>query len=103
MKLDAEGSELFVLRGAENSLARLRPAIIMEVNTVLLEQGGKPAMSVAQFLIERDYRLFWLEFRRLAAWDPAKHAEFFEALCLPAERAGKILERLASAGFALNG
>jgi FkbM family methyltransferase len=99
MKIDAEGSELAVLRGAETSLKKFRPSLIMEINTVLLEKGGKSPESLADFLIERGYTLFWLEFRRLVAWDPAKHANFCEALCLPEERAAEILKRLSSRGF----
>jgi FkbM family methyltransferase len=99
MKLDAEGSELAVLRGAQSLLEKFRPSLIMEINTILLEQGGVSPSGVADFLLERGYRLFWLEFRRLEPWDPAKHVDFCEALCLPDERAAEILKRLARGGF----
>ena len=99
MKLDAEGSELAVLRGAQSSLEKFRPVLIMEINTILLEQGGISPSGVADFLLERGYRLFRLEFRRLEPWDPAKHTDFCEALCLPSERAAEILKRLARRGF----
>ncbi len=99
MKLDAEGSELAVLRGAQTSLEKFRPSLIMEINAVLLEQGGVSASGVADFLLERGYCLFWLDFRRLEPWDPGKRTEFCEALCLPGERAAAILKRLAREGF----
>ena len=99
MKLDAEGSELAVLYGARNLLEKFRPALIMEINNTLLEQGGISPSGVADFLLEREYRLFWLEFRRLEPWDPAKHMNFCEALCLPGERAAEMLNRLARAEF----
>jgi FkbM family methyltransferase len=99
MKLDAEGSELAVLRGARSALEKFRPFLIMEINGILLEQGGISPAGVANFLLERGYRLFRLEFRRLEPWDPAKHTDFCEALCLPGERATEILKRLAKAGF----
>jgi FkbM family methyltransferase len=99
MKLDAEGSELAVLRGAQSMLEKFRPILILEINTVLLEQGGVSPAGVADFLLERGYRLFWLEFRRLEPWDPAKHTDFSEALCLPGERAPEVLKRLAREGF----
>ena len=59
----------------------------MEINAVVLEQGGTSPSGVADFLLERGYSLFRLEFRRLEPWDPAKHMDFCEALCLPGERA----------------
>ena len=99
MKLDAEGSELAVLRGANTLLEKFRPILIMEINTILLEQGGISAAGVADFLLERGYRLFRLEYRRLEPWDPAKHTDFCEALCLPGERAAEVLKRLTREGF----
>jgi FkbM family methyltransferase len=101
MKLDAEGSELAVLRGAQSSLDKFRPALIMEINTVVLEQGGVSPSSVADFLLKREYSLFRLDFRRLERWDPATEPDFSEALCLPGERAAEILRRLAREGFDL--
>jgi len=99
MKLDAEGSELAVLRGARSSLEKFRPILILEINSVLLEQGGASPSGVAEFLLERQYRLFRLDFRRLEPWDPAKHVDFCDALCLPGERAVDVLNRLAKEGF----
>jgi hypothetical protein len=99
MKLDAEGSELAVLRGAASSLEKLRPALIMEINAVVLEQGGASSSGVAGFLLDRGYSLFRLDFRRLEAWDPANPPAFCEALCLPGERAAGLLKRLEKAGF----
>jgi FkbM family methyltransferase len=100
MKLDAEGSELAVLRGAQSLLEKFRPSLILEINTALLEQGGISPSGVADFLVGREYRLFQLEFRWLEPWDSAKHMDFCEALCLPGERATEVLKRLAREGFA---
>jgi hypothetical protein len=99
MKLDAEGSELAVLRGAQSLLEKFRPILIMEINTILLEQGGISPAGVADFLLDRRYCLFRLEFRQLEPWDPAKHTDFCDALCLPGERAAEVLKRLARKGF----
>jgi FkbM family methyltransferase len=99
MKLDAEGSELAVLRGAQLSLEKIRPCLIMEINSVVLEQGGTSSSGVADFLLERAYSIFRLDFRLLEPWDPAKHGEFCEVLCLPGERACEVLNRLERAGF----
>jgi FkbM family methyltransferase len=99
MKLDAEGSELAVLRGAQSLLGKFRPFIIMEINPMLLEQGGFSPTGEADFLLERGYRLFRLAFRRLEPLEPAKHMDFCDALCVPNERANEVLSRLAKQGF----
>jgi FkbM family methyltransferase len=101
MKLDAEGSELAVLRGAQSLLEKFRPSLILEINSVLLEEGGASASSVANFLLERGYRLFRLGFRGLEPWEPATQTDFCEALCLPGERTDEILKRLATEGYAI--
>jgi FkbM family methyltransferase len=99
MKLDAEGSELAVLRGAQALLEKFRPSVVMEINNVHLEQGGFSPSGPADFLLQRGYRLFQLEFRRLESWDPTKHTEFCDALCLPEERVATVLKRLEKVGF----
>ncbi len=99
MKLDAEGSELAVLRGAHSVLEKFRPSVVMEINSVLLEQGGMSPSGATDFLLEREYRLFRLEFRRLEPWDAGRHIEFCDALCVPGERAAEVLKRLAERGF----
>ncbi len=99
MKLDAEGSELAVLRGAQSSLEKFRPILIMEMNTIVLEQGGVSPSAVAEFLNEREYLIFRVDFRRLEPWNLAKHADFCDVLCLPAELAPQVLVRLARKGF----
>ena len=99
MKLDAEGSEFAVLRGAESSLEKFRPSLITEFNAVLMERNGKSPLGLPDWLLERRYRIFGLEYRRLVPWHPTRSADFSDTLCLPEERAEQILKRLASAGF----
>ena len=99
MKLDAEGSELAVLRGAENAIERFRPFLILEINGIVLKQAGFSSGAVMEFLTTRGYNMYHLSFRHLERWDLAKHGEFSEALCLPGEREKADLERLVRAGF----
>jgi len=99
MKLDAEGSEFAVLQGAQNVLEQFHPAMIMEINGILLKQAGMSSAQVADFLTARSYRLFSLSFGRLEPWNLAKHGDFSDTLCLPEVRAVAALERLARSGF----
>jgi len=99
MKRDAEGSEPAVLRGAENSIDRFQPFLILEINAIVLQQAGFSAWDVMEFLSTRGYSVYQLSFRHLERWDLAKHGEFSEVLCLPGKRKKCALERLAQAGF----
>jgi len=99
MKLDAEGSELAVLRGAQGALEQFRPVMIIEINGIVLQQAGISSTEVVDFLTTRGYRLFSLSFRRLEPWNLAKHGDFSDSLCLPETRVAASLQRLARAGF----
>jgi FkbM family methyltransferase len=102
MKLDAEGSELAVLRGAQNALEQFQPVTMIEINGILLKQAGNSAAQVADFFTARSYRLFSLSFGRLDPWILAKHGDFSDTLCLPEISAVAALERLRYAGFDLS-
>jgi len=99
MKLDAEGSEPAVLRGAQNSIDRFRPFLILEINGIVLQDAGFSGRDIIEFLSSRGYSVYQLSFRRLERWDLAKHGGFSEVLCLPGEREKNDLERLVRAGF----
>jgi FkbM family methyltransferase len=99
MKLDAEGSELAVLQGAQESLARFCPSIILEINGIMLDQAGNSSAAVVNFLKAVGYQLFPIAARRLERWDNSKHAGFSDTLCIPESRAVQILERFVHAGF----
>lgn len=99
MKLDAEGSEMAVLRGAQESLQRFRPFLVAEMNSILLQQAGFSPAGMMEFFQARGYRVFRLAFRRLQPWDAARDSDFCEMLCLPEEQAPEMLCRLVDRGF----
>jgi len=100
MKLDAEGSELAVPRGAQSALDRFRPIMIIEINGIVLQKARISSAEVVDFLTDRGYRLFSLSFRRLEPWNLALHGDFNDTLCLPEIRVSATLKRLARAGIA---
>ena len=60
LKLDVEGAELLVLRGAEQLLARFKPIIAFESAEESVASFGHSTTDAKRFLEERGYRLFRL-------------------------------------------
>lgn len=59
MKLDVEGAELSVLKGARELLTRLpRPVILAEVQDVRTTPWGYEAKEIVRFLSDLDYRWY---------------------------------------------
>lgn len=97
IKLDAEGSELAVLQGAQLSIEKLRPMLVMEINRELLDGSNQSDADAAEFLVKRNYRILQLEFRRLSGWSGS--AQFCDVLCLPEERVEEIFKQLSQKDF----
>lgn len=55
MKLDTEGSELRILRGAQKMIMRDHPIMIMEYNETNMKQCGVSKQDVDNFLMEMGY------------------------------------------------
>jgi FkbM family methyltransferase len=58
IKIDVEGSELAVLRGAEAAVARFRPEFLIELNTESAVRAGHDVNDVLAWLATRRYRAF---------------------------------------------
>ncbi|MGH9701062.1 MAG: FkbM family methyltransferase [Candidatus Acidiferrales bacterium] len=99
MKIDAEGSELGILRGARATLERFRPIMVMEINQILLRQGGTTPTEIVDFLGGQDYRVYSLGWKRIERWDVRKLAPSGEALCLAESKAEAAIETLKHRGF----
>jgi len=55
IKIDAEGAEHIILRGAQETLRRWKPVVLCEVSDVLLSQGGVCARDIIHLLESHDY------------------------------------------------
>ncbi len=55
MKLDTEGSELSILRGAKDMIMRDHPIMIMEYNEINMKQCGVLKQEIDELLVEMGY------------------------------------------------
>lgn len=55
MKIDVEGYELHVLRGAEQTLRKFKPALFIELNDDNIRDQGGSAKELIEFLIQLGY------------------------------------------------
>jgi FkbM family methyltransferase len=66
MKIDVQGAEMHVLRGASHMLERCHPALFIEVDDPGLRNQGSSAKELVDFLALRGYRAHRLRhFRRI--------------------------------------
>jgi FkbM family methyltransferase len=58
IKIDAEGSEMEVLRGASELLAELKPTLLLEINTHTAERAGFSPEAMLEWLVaEHGYQI----------------------------------------------
>ena len=58
IKLDVDGNELPVLRGASATLTRHHPLVVFELCPYLLEERGEPPRALTRLFLEHGYALY---------------------------------------------
>lgn len=84
LKIDVEGAELFVLRGAQRTLRESRPVILFEAGDIT-HAFGYPQQAVFDFLSGFGYRFFSGGYRGLAMEPRERFTEVEDYFCIPAE------------------
>lgn len=96
IKIDVEGAEWSVLKGAEATIARNRPAIIFEASEVTSRAAGYSVKVLIDWLTERQYNLWSIGNRGELC--PAKdNVSFCNILAIPRE-GGELAERAGVCG-----
>lgn len=78
IKLDVEGAEPRVFRGADRTLASFRPLVYFEVNEVCLAREGVTAQTLCDDIVSRGYELWTYLGRQASA--------FSSLLAIPREK-----------------
>ena len=87
IKIDVEGAELPVLKGARNVLSRFRPYLIIEIQHETAEQAGYKASDILEFLEPLDYRFYTIGRKaKLMALSVETLRPFQNVLCAPTEK-----------------
>jgi FkbM family methyltransferase len=90
IKIDAEGAELAILRGATAVLDRLRPVVSFEFGTSANAQHGITPADMARFWEERGYHIYGIHGRQLTEADfveSARRHEIWDYVAVPRENA----------------
>ena len=101
IKIDAEGSEVAIVRGAKTVLQDLRPILFVEFNDRLLQQAQASAEQLRVTLVEKGYTLFVLQEFRLEPLKSLANVEFADCLCIPKEMSATVLSELKNKGLSL--
>jgi len=83
IKLDVEGYELKVLKGACNTLTKFRPRLFVEVDDTLLRAQGTSSTELLSFILDLDYSIHDAETDAELNHPPDFKPHHFDALCLP--------------------
>jgi FkbM family methyltransferase len=82
IKMDIEGSEFCALTGAEKTIKKYRPPILIELNEVALQSCGSSADQVKSLLVSFGYRGFLIAKNSLSPIDPSQRHVVDECLFL---------------------
>jgi len=86
IKMDAEGAELSVLKGATELLRNHRPIILCELADVSTKPWGYPAAHIYQFLIDNGYRWFSITTDGYLRHCPIKETFHENLIAIPEEK-----------------
>lgn len=88
MKIDVEGFEARVLRGAERSLRTFHPILLIELMPEQLERAGSTAAEVASLLRDYGYELYVSNRKHLELLAELPiGSQLINVFCLPGDRA----------------
>jgi FkbM family methyltransferase len=86
IKIDAEGSEPFILEGMSRLISKTSPFLIVELNEQLLHEAGYSKDAVEKTIRDNQYRIFAMNSEGLEELSDSDGVMSPELLCLPVDR-----------------
>jgi FkbM family methyltransferase len=99
VKVDAEGSEVGIFRGARDFLNRTKATVITEINNTLLVQGERSSDELIDIFRSYGYELFHVNGKSMQSLGSTGAPQFCEVLCVHGSRRGEVVQRLQRRGF----
>lgn len=84
IKIDAEGAELAVLKGAQNTLATQRPVMILALHPSAIIARNETSEMIWHFLKEKSYTILF-NGRQISKDEFSQKGELFDVHLMPAE------------------
>lgn len=84
IKMDVEGFELQVLRGARRSIEKFKPSVLFELNPMVCRQSGYDPADIVKFFQDAGYVLF--ECQAPGEWQEVAPEEFGNYLAVHGSR-----------------
>ena len=82
IKIDAEGAELHILKGAKNMLTKFHPFITLEVHPDNFDDAPKTLVELFKIIIEYRYKIM-SDLHQLTIDEFCAHNTYFEVLLIP--------------------
>jgi len=92
IKIDVEGHEISVLRGAIRLLKEHRPCILIEIDPPRLAEAGSSVEEVQDFLDQLGYLYFRTLRERLVKTNPSMESDLVNLICLHRNRHRREIE-----------
>ncbi|MCX6158436.1 MAG: FkbM family methyltransferase [Ignavibacteriae bacterium] len=73
IKIDTDGNEWGVLKGAAGTILRDRPTVVFEVGGYLLEEKGQSFEMFIKYFEEKKYKLYTADFKKVISSDNYKY------------------------------
>ena len=86
MKIDVEGAEVKFLKGGLDTISRLTPVMIIELNPRALARFGNRIPDIQELLQNRQYRLYRLSRRGLIKFDGMVKTDHINIVAFPQHR-----------------
>ncbi|HXJ17486.1 MAG TPA: FkbM family methyltransferase [Candidatus Polarisedimenticolia bacterium] len=102
LKIDAEGSETAILKGARRFLNRFRPWLILETNDILLRQASTSARELIEVLDSYGYSAFAFDWSAMIRVHKTSVPDGGEVLCVPTSALHSVSDALRRAGFEID-